>query len=79
MQCSDYFPNISKEYQLGVLYFNIVLQDFLLYTSKEILLFQSKLLPILFMASNAQLHVAPHLCTNIMCLIKKKKKRQKAF
>lgn len=59
-----------------MLYFNTVLQNFLLYTSKEIPMFQSKLLPILFSASNAQLYVAAHLFTNSMCLIKRKKGRK---
>lgn len=61
-----------------MLYFNNVLQNFLLYTSEEILLFQSKLLPILFIGPNAQFRVAAHLFTNSMCLIKKRQ-WQKAF
>lgn len=56
-----------------MLYFSTVLQNFLLYTSKEILLFQSKLPPILLIAPNAQLRVAAHLFANSMCLIEKKK------
>lgn len=59
-----------------MLYFSTVLQNFLLHTAKETLLFQSKLPPILLTAPNAQLHFAAHLFTNSMCLIKKKKGRK---
>lgn len=56
-----------------MLYFNTVLQNFLLCTS-EVLLSQTKFLPILFIPPNSQLHIAARLFTNSMCLVKKKKK-----